>query len=186
MLSTLRNVLIGLPIFLGLCVEGAQAQSVGDDVVGIICDPVKLRAGSANILEAVERLNALVSRLSETERQTNADLKARIAQVQNIVNDVIADVDKNVAQIDSLVKGLEAQVDALEKRIYADVSAVMFQLTCVVEQAGSDQVQRAVAETIGNVKRADPHINILGLREKLWVKVAQVLIKVPEACKSKP
>jgi hypothetical protein len=26
----------------------------------------------------------------------------------------------------------------------------------------------------------------MGLREKLWVKVAQVLIKVPEACKSKP
>jgi dihydrofolate reductase len=29
-------------------------------------------------------------------------------------------------------------------------------------------------------------IRKLGLREKLWVKVAQVLIKVPEACKSKP
>jgi hypothetical protein len=38
----------------------------------------------------------------------------------------------------------------------------------------------------GKLESGNPAFTKKGLREKLWVKVAQVLIKVPEACKSKP
>jgi hypothetical protein len=178
MRSAIHALFVGLPIVLGLSVEHANAD-VLSQLQGIVCDPLKLGSASEHILESVERMDALIAKVGQVEGKTNTDLKERISQVQQIVDRVIAAVNDNVATLDADVKDAELKIDGLESKVYADASDLMFQATCVLEQAGSDQIPRALAQVISNIKKADPHASILGIRVAS-LSVNPIQIKEPD------
>ena len=138
--------------------------SVAGGIWGIAVDPLKLGKGSENILASVERIQAALDQASKIEATTNADLQARLDQVQDIVNKVQDAVDHDLDHLATIVSEAEKNISDLEQKIYTDVSDLIYKGQCAVQYAATVQFQQAIADAVSNIHDADPGIDILGFR----------------------
>jgi hypothetical protein len=143
--------------------SGGLGDAVGD-AVGIVTDPVKLGRASDNLLQAVQPINAMLPQVAGLEGKTNDDLRDRIAQVQAIVDRVIAAVDQNVSNLQSIVAEAEHQMNDLENKIFLDAQALLRQVQCLAHDMLTVQVPQGFASALRELRQADPSIRIFGLK----------------------
>lgn len=165
--SSLRVFLIALTIlsliFSTVYTPRAHAFPSLGDALDLVFDPLKLGKGSTQILEAVERIQTVASELRDLEGKTNDDLKARIEQVQTIIDNVISAVDRNVANLSEIIANAERSLANLEQQIYKDAIDLLYRAQCVAEVVTSDQLQRGVAKAVQTLAQAHPRIRLLGI-----------------------
>lgn len=142
----------------------AKANTVGDDFSGILTDPLKLGKASDNILQAVERMQAMLSQAASLEATANAHLAARIQDVKDIVTNVLNAVDQQVGNLKQIIADAELNIALLEAKIFQDIKAILYQVQCVAQNIGTQQLQQAIVSSIATLKAADPGIKILGIK----------------------
>jgi hypothetical protein len=177
-------------IALRLCIAGtlvvtnvvnpppAKASVIGD-FTGILTDPLKLGRASDNILQSVERVQAMLNQVGALEATTNVDLANRISDVKDIVDEVIGAVDHNVANLGEIVKQAEDRMASLEQIIFIDAQSILDRVQCVAENMATVQIQEAVANAVATLVRSDPHIALFGIKI-IDLKAGNVQITDPD------
>jgi hypothetical protein len=145
-------------------VSPAKADTVLEDFSGILTDPLKLGKASGNILQAVERMQAMLDQAGTLMATANADLAARIHDVKDIVDNVLTAVDQSVANLRQIVAQAEMAIASLEHTIYLDVEAILDRVHCLAQNLGTIQLQEAIVTAVATLKAADPSIKILGIK----------------------
>jgi hypothetical protein len=164
--SRLRTAIV-IILILVLSISGpnvpvARADFV-DTVLGIPTDPLKLGKFSDALVELIERIGPILDQLDQLSDKINNDLKQRIADFKAVVDEAISAIDRDVTQIELIINGLEQKAAALELAIYNDAKDLLYRVQCTAEVFTSDQLQRGLAQAIGNLKRAHPGIKLLGI-----------------------
>jgi hypothetical protein len=161
MLTSGRRLLcLGFATATLLLAPSAQA-AVLSDVAGIVTYPIGLRRASHEIADSVDRTTASIQ---ELEAQTNFDASQRIAQIREIVRDVLDSVDKNVTNLDVIIQRALSTMQDIERHTYEDAVRLLYRAQCVAEVVLIDEMQRGLGEMIGNIIKANPGVKILGIR----------------------
>jgi hypothetical protein len=143
-----------------LSLASAAHADVLSDIGGVITDPFKLGKASENILESVNRINAM---LQELEGKTNQDLKDRIAQVQTLVDGVISAVDRNVKDVKEIVANAEAQINKLEEKIVSDAEELLHKVQCTVRVILDQEIENGLTKIVEQLRSANPALRLFGI-----------------------
>jgi hypothetical protein len=144
----------------GMCGNAFQ------DVWGIFIDPLKLGKLSDSAERSLIQLRAL-------EGQGNYDVQQRLEQIRSIVQDAIGGTQQ-------VIDDATARMLALEGIINVDAIKLIYRAQCATEVVLRDQLQRAFAQLIANLKKADPSVKILGIIPIGEVTVNEIKIEDPD------
>jgi hypothetical protein len=156
----------------------AKADAIGD-LSGILKDPLKLGNASGDLLESVERIQLMLNQVGSVEATTNVDLANRIAQVKDVVNEVVTAVDQNVANLSQIISQAEAKMTTLEQTIYLDAQSLLNQVQCVAQNITTIDAQQLVANMVLSLYKSDPTITFAGI-DVVKLKVGTVQITDPD------
>lgn len=152
----------------------ANADAVSE-FAGIITDPFKLGRASDNMLQSVEKINAM---LKELEGRTNQDLRDRIAQVQALVDGVISAVDRNVKDVAAIITNAEAQINQLEKTILYDAEELLSKVQCTVRVVVDQDIESGLSKILDQLRAANPTLTLFGI--PVWkLTVKQIMAEDP-------
>jgi hypothetical protein len=127
--------------------------NVFQDAWGIASDPIGLQRASSELSASGERT---LIQLRALGAQTNYDVQQRLEQVRAIVQDAISGTRETI-------EIATTRMHALEAAINADAIKLIYRAQCASEVVLMNQFQRAFAQLIANLKKADPSIRILGI-----------------------
>ncbi len=143
---------------MALSCAGAQASFISD-VWGIANDPLKLGAGSANMLQSVIRIQQIINDLGPVEAKANSDIQARLADVKDIVSQAMAAIDRGEVVAQNLILQIEMLAEEIESRAEKLIESTK----CAVVVA-SDELNQALKEAALTLKKAKPGLSIFGFR----------------------
>lgn len=157
-MALVRRAVASAVVIACLSVTTSCWANLIEDVWGTVTDPFKLERGSKNIFESVIRLQQLMKDLDSVEVRTNADITARLRDVKEITDQVIAAVDRGMVVAQALVDRMEK----LEADIFAKAEGLIEQFGCLVVNAMTefDMELKNAALTI---KAANPRITLFGI-----------------------
>lgn len=139
----------------------AFAGGFVDDVWGVVTDPLKLGKASSELSDTVDRT---LSGLRELETKTNKDVTDRIEKLRAIVTDVLDAVDKRSAELQQTVDRALRSAKEIEQQTYRDAIDLIYRAQCTVEVFTSDQLQRAISQSIESIRQSNPGITFLGIK----------------------
>lgn len=156
MMEVALNIRASLAAGLLLLVLNQHEASANffQDVWGVVTDPLKLKKSSSTLSDSVER--SLIE-LKALEGTTNGHVQERLEQIRSIVNGAI---NGTGAQISSALD----KMNEVERHINEDAVNIIYRGQCAVEVAGTDQIQRAYAELVDNLRKSEPGIVIFGIK----------------------
>ncbi len=139
-------------------IAGSAAGGELDAVVGVITDPLKIKAGSDGIKEAVERFGILADRL---EHQVNLHAKERLDQVDGILSKMSGNIsgliDRAGATGTVLIDYTFKSLDNTSKAMMRDLQHTAI---CTSEIIATN-VQSKMSETLNNL--GVPTVSIFGI-----------------------
>jgi light-regulated signal transduction histidine kinase (bacteriophytochrome) len=149
---------IGMAVALGgFAVLGSSTPSASgnffQDLLGVVTDPLKLKAASSELSESIER--SLIQ-LNELESKTNYDVQQRLQQIHAIADEIIQKGDAAVA--DALNR-----MTALERKINNDAFALIARAECAAENVNA-RLQVALVDIMKQLIKADPRVEIAGFK----------------------
>jgi hypothetical protein len=177
--TLLRLCVVGTLLLNSVVIPPAAKADVIGDLSGIVSDPLKLGNASSDILESVKRIQLMLNQVGSIEATTNVDLANSIAQVKDVVNEVVTAVDQNVANLSQVISQAETKMAALEQTIYIDAQSLLNQAQCVAHNITTTDVQEAIADAVASLQASDPTVKILGIRV-VSIKLKQVQIIDPD------
>jgi len=124
------------------------------EAAGFVTDPIGLRRASSELSDSLERT---LVQLKDLEGVANADIKNRLEQIRSIMKEVHLDVNGTIQAALASMRAIEADVNQ-------HAIDLIYRTQCATEVVLMSQFQRAFAETISNVIKANPGINFLGVR----------------------
>lgn len=154
-----RAAAVALLCLLGSC-TAVDATGIGGDLWGVVIDPLKLGKASDTISASLERT---MIELAQLESRGNKDAKARLDQVDQIVADVNVALANREADVQKIADDALQRANDLESRTALDVVNSIYAARCVPEVA-IDQLNRAVASIVSELRRANPGVKFLGIR----------------------
>lgn len=138
------------------------------DMYGVVTDPLKLKATSSKISDSAERI---LLQLEALRGRTDYDIQQRLEQLRSILQDVIDGTDK-------VISNAITKISALEQDIYADAIRLIYRAQCAAVDV-MDQFHRSFAQMVAEIRKANPGINIAGIRIAN-VKLNEVVIENPD------
>lgn len=166
--------------FLVLLTWGPTVRAnVVDDAWGIATDPFKLGKTADAAKEFAAAIERVMAELKSLEAQTNLDVKARIEQVQKIVDTVKDAVSKNVADVDRIVDNSLKRISSLEAQVNRDAINLLYRGQCIAQVAVTQQLSDAIKTAVDSFNQANPGITILGVKVIGW-KADPVKFKDPD------
>jgi hypothetical protein len=140
-------------VFRLLVIAGAIFGAPPARSISVSLDPIGLVKSSQTVSDS---LNRTMIQLQALEGTANYHLEARLEQVRSIVHDLNTGAQDTVARA-------ELAMLTLEKQVNKDAVEFLYRTQCAAAGV-TDQLQRAFAGSIQNLIKADPSINILGLK----------------------
>lgn len=163
-----RAKVVALIAALILAPHRFEAQSVLDQVGGIIADPLKIRAGSENALEAAKLLSASLdnSFLAAGVLLEKADDKGKwyISEAKNIVAETNRLIADRAADLEVKLYKLLEKAKKLEEQVFADAKEVIRRAQCAAIEV-KREVANEFRSTIEAFRKTNPGLEVLGYKE---------------------
>ena len=166
--KALRLLLIG-SVGLATSPGPSFAGNVFQDMWGVVTDPLKLSQSSKTLADTTA--NVMIQ-LEDLEGVTNGHVAERLEQVRSILKDAINGTDAEIQKAVSAMNDLEAQVNN-------DANNLIYNAQCVVDVTLLNTAQQSFAGLISTLSKADPAINLLGIK-LIDVSTNQVQIDTPD------
>ncbi|MFC0342570.1 hypothetical protein [Paracoccus niistensis] len=150
-----------LVILLSL-VEPVSAVDLIDETMGVITDPLGIESGGDKILEAVERINAHLSRL---QSELDADVTRYITEIERILRQLNTDIGEHIDNVGNIVQNISKSIESALKNIY-DLESKIFLDTQHLVVCSAEIMRYTVQEVLANalldIQQADPTIMLMG------------------------
>jgi hypothetical protein len=160
------SILIITIIFL---FTASAAANVFEDMYGICTDPLKLYASSHQLAESLERT---LNQLKDLEHVANYDMKNRIEQIRNVVNEAIS------GEHGAITHATESMLQ-IENQVNADAINLLYRASCAAHTLLMGDLQQSFAGIIKTLKKANPELYIGGIKI-LNSKIMDVEIEDPD------
>ncbi|TGT93873.1 hypothetical protein [Mesorhizobium sp. M5C.F.Ca.ET.164.01.1.1] len=144
--------------FLAVWMTASAHADFWKDAVNVITDPLKLDAGTENLIHAVERADLMLKDLKKSLDESGKTIDKNIREYLVGVDSVI---QKTFVRGELTISSAFKQVSDLEKRIMADAGRFV---RCSAATA-FDQMQVALAKALNTVGETRPRFVLLGYFE---------------------
>jgi hypothetical protein len=139
-------IAIGLSM---LCFASSSAQTLN-----LSFDLLGINSASETLAASLERT---MIELQKLEGVANSHVEQRLVQIRSIVNDAMTGAQATIDLATARMLTLEGQVNS-------DAVNLIYQVQCATNNVLNEQLQRAFANLILTLKKADPTLTILGYR----------------------
>ncbi|ANM04661.1 hypothetical protein AMC78_CH02574 [Rhizobium phaseoli] len=147
--------LLGLLAFLLLApLQDARAGFL-DKAINVITDPLKVDAGTKNMIAVVERTNIMLHDAEEFAKQSG---KAIDSSVRDYLQNIDNILGKAIGQTGAVVTQALNQVQGLEQQTFKDANAFVM---CTGQVLGRD-VRVTLAESLNTLGISKPSITLFG------------------------
>jgi hypothetical protein len=155
------NKYIFAPLFVSLSITPAHAD-FWSDAVGFITDPLKLEAGTENVIHAIDRTAIHIERI---QGEFDDDTRFYLAQIDKTISDTRESITANldqVAQITDQVAQITndafVQISGLEQKLFFHTR----ELVKCTSEIMSKSVQDTLAEMLNDLGERKPRLVLFG------------------------
>lgn len=161
-----------LLVVIGLIASNSPGSSrnVFQDAWGVVTDPTGLKATSSELSASVERT---LIQLGAFEGKLDYDVQQRLEQVRSILKDVIGGTQATITDATS-------KMLTLEEKVNGDAIKLIYRIQCASEVVLQDQMQRAFAQLIADLKDANPEARLFGFVPLVNVTASKIKIVDPD------
>lgn len=158
---------------LGLCLlfyASVSSADLGDDIWGVVTDPLQLGRSSNNVYKSAREIKATMIAATGLQQEIDRDIRFYLYDLDQKIDRIEKGVDRVGI---SLIEKTSQEVQLIEKKLMKDVKVAIRDAKCSLIDASEEGLKRSLREVFpGPLKAKTKKIRLPFGREKekiLWV-----------------